>query len=208
MAAGNDGSLYLAYGGGIDQVNGATGALIRRITHPEGGEFGDLAVTADGRLLAMWYEGRWGLITTLDGHREELDVFSPEGELLLALPNLVSAQTEALALDVDLAVDGAGTIYALSDGIIFQFSPEGKFVDRIDHLGEAEGQYRSAQTIAPDGQGNLYIVDGRLVSVFEQGQRFIDRFESPVFLNAFTIDREGNLWGAGRTEVIRFGVRK
>lgn len=204
MAATTDGDLYLAFDNGIARVEGSSGALRFRLTHPEGGEFGDLAVGADGRLYAVWYEGRWGFINTLEGHREELNIFSPQGDLLLALPNFISGQTEALALDVELAVDGLGTIYALESGIIYQFSPEGKFIDRIDHLGEGPGQIRSAQALAPDSQGNLYVLDNDQVSVFEKSQRFIDRFDSPAALKSLIIDPEGGLWGLADDRVIRF----
>lgn len=207
MAATHDGDVYLAYGGVIDRVDGATGKLVYRLSHPEGGEFGDLAVSADGRLMAMWYEGRWGLITSLEGHREELDIFDAEGELLQAIPNLVSAQTESLALDVDLALDGAGAIYALSDSVIFQFSPEGKFIDRINHLGDGPGQFSTANALALDGKGRLFVVDGRDVYVYGAEQNFIDTFASPEYINALTIDREGGIWAVASTRVIRFTLR-
>jgi hypothetical protein len=207
LAATRDGDVFLAYNGVIDRVNGTTGKRIQRLTHPEGGEFGDLAVSADGTLLSVWYEGRWGFITSLEGHREELDVFSPEGELIQATSNFISAQTEALSLDVFLAVNGKGTIYALSDSIIFEFSPEGKFIDRIDHLGDRPGLYSSAHALAVDGQDRVYVVDGRNVYVYEAGQRFVDVFSGPASLNALTIDRAGNLWGAADEQVIRFDLR-
>jgi streptogramin lyase len=204
LSASFNGDVYLAYDQVIEQYDGASGKLLNQISHPEGGEFGDLAVNADGSLAAVWYEGRWGLITSIEGHREELDLFSPEGELVQAFPNFISAQTESLALDVNLAVDGAGTIYALSDSVIFQFSPEGKFLDRIDHLGDGPGQYRTARTLAVDGKGRIYVVDGRNVYVYAGGQQFVDVFSSPEFLNALAIDRQGGIWGAANEQVLRF----
>jgi hypothetical protein len=207
MSAGYNGAVFVAYGQVIEQYEGSSGRRLKQMVYPEGGEFGDLAAMADGGLAAMWYEGRWGLITSLVGHREELVIFNSAGEIERQFPNFISAQTDSLALDVDLAVDGAGTIYALSDGVIFQFSPEGKFLDRINHLGDQPGQYRSANAFAVDGQGRLFIVDAREISVYDAEQRFIDLFSSPDYIDALVIDPTGGIWAAARSQVIRFGLR-
>jgi hypothetical protein len=208
LAASFDGDVYLAYDQVIDRVDGSTGKLIQRLTHPEGGEFGDLAVGADGRLYAVWYEGRWGFITSLEGHREELVVFSPEGEVLAATPNFISAQTDALALDVDIAVDGSGAVYALSDSVLFQFSPEGRFLDRVDHTGDGVGQFGSAHALALDGQGRVYLVTGERVYVYAGGQDFVDVFAGPEALNALCVDYEGALWGAADERLYRFELQR
>ena len=46
----------------------------------KGGEYGDLAITPDGNLAAVWYEGRWGIITSLEGHSEALDIYNSKGQ--------------------------------------------------------------------------------------------------------------------------------
>ena len=201
------GQVFVAHEQVIDQYDGATGKAVNQLTHPDGGEFGSLAATADGNLAAVWYEGRWGLITSLEGHREELVIFNGDGQIIRQFPNFISTQTEALALDVNLVVDGAGTIFALSDGVIFKFSPEGKFLDQINALGDQEGQFISANSLAIDGQGRMYVVDGRQISVYEANQRFIDRFDSPEYLNSVVLDRSGGIWGAADDRVIHFTLR-
>ncbi len=207
MSADYNGTVYVAYDEQLEVFEGSSGRRLKQLAYPQEGEFGSLAVTSDGRLAAMWYEGRWGLITSIEGHREELVIYNSAGEIEQQFPNIISGQTDSLALDVTLAVDGAGTIYALSDGVIFQFSPEGKFVDRINHLGDQTGQYRSANNFTVDGQGRLYMVDGQQISVYSSDQSFVDSFTSPEYIESLVITPDGGIWGTSETQVIRFGLR-
>ena len=69
MAANHQGTLFVAYNEEIYRYEGATGKLLGKVDYANGPEFGDLTVGPDGGLVGMWYEGRWGMITSLDGHR-------------------------------------------------------------------------------------------------------------------------------------------
>lgn len=200
MAADRAGNIYLAYADGIFEYDGGTGKLLTTLTNPNGGEYGDLTITADSTLLSMWYEGRWGLITSLEGHREDLIAYSPQGEMIKTVPSLISAQTGDLALDVFVSADGLGNLFALSQGEVFKFSPAGKYINRWS----LPNGVTSASAIAVDGQGRVYVGGSRTIFVFSADGRPITEFPTPATADQMAFDGKGNLWMISRDQVIQF----
>ncbi len=199
LAADRQGRVFVAVGNGIAGVDWQTGEIVLEIVNPAGGTYGDLQVDAQGRLAAAWYEGRWGMITSLEGHREGLILYDPGGRPLLEMPSFISDQTGSLALDNSIAVDGQGTIYALSDGVIYKFAPDGKYLDRWDVAAETGGG--NAMTV--DGQGRVFVAGSRAVFVYSADGRLETQF--PVDLAwDIAIDDEGSLWTVGRNKVTRY----
>ena len=205
MTANHSGDVFVAYDRLIARYDGKTGKLLQRISDPRGGSFGDLYATADGRLLAIWYESRGGLITSLEGHREELFVFDDTGAVLISVPSLISSHSDALALDVSVTSDGTGSIYALSDSQIYQFTPDGKYINRFsgpDDLGVTYG-------IAFDGQGRLYVNSGDKIHVFTFSSQphLLDTFPTGAQLSEFAIDEQGSIWAVASDTVIEYRLR-
>ncbi len=207
MTANHAGDVYVAHDDVIDRFDGKAGKQLSRLQSPNGGEFGDLYATADGRLAAMWYEGRFGLITSLEGHRDDLVIFDAEDNIIRTIPSFISGQTDSLALDTYLAVDGAGTIFALSDSVIFKFSPEGKYINRLNGSGNEPGQYGVPSAFAVDGQGRLYFCDGNTIHVYSPEWRYLDSFPTGVNVDMLAIDEQGVLWGVSRDKVTKFVLR-
>jgi streptogramin lyase len=207
MSANHAGDVYVAYDTVIGRYNGKTGKLISTLQSPNGGEFGDLYATADGHLAAMWYEGRYGLITSLEGHRDDLVIFDADDQIVRTIPAFISGQTDSLALDTYLAVDGSGTIYALSDSVLFQFSPEGKYINRLNGSGDQPGQYGVPSAFMVDGQRRLYFSDGEQIHVYSPDWRYLDTFPTGVFVDMLAIDEQGALWGVSRDKVTKFILR-
>lgn len=145
MAVAYDGTLYVASGGDIYRYEGSSGKGLGKLDYEKGKEFGDLAALPDGGVLGVWYEGRWRLITSLEGHRDDLVWFDAEGNVVRVLESFISGQTDDAALDTKVAVDGLGTIYALSrfDSTVFKFTSQGKYVDRFGETGSDPGQHPS-----------------------------------------------------------------
>jgi hypothetical protein len=204
MSANHAGEVYVAYDTVIVRFDGKTGKQLGTLQSPNGGAFGDLYATADGRLAAMWYEGRFGLITSLEGHRDDLVIFDANDNILGTIPSFISGQTDSLALDTYLAVDGTGAIYALSDSVLFKFSPEGKYINRLNGSGNEVGQYGVPSAFAVDGLGRLYFCDGNAIHVFSPEWRYLDSFPTGVNIDMLAIDEQGALWGVSRDKVTKF----
>ncbi len=209
LAANQAGEVFVAFDNSLVRFDGATGAPLAELTNPNGGGFGDLAATAGGGVAGVWYEGRWGFITSLEGHRDDLLLFNANGETALTIPSFISGQTGHPALDTRIAVDGVGNIYALSedDSAVFKFSPAGKYVNRFGSAGDQPDQFDSPRAIAVDGQGRVFVANSLKVLVFSPDGRFIDYFPTPVFIDSMAFDTEGGLWVVSRDTVSKFELQ-
>jgi sugar lactone lactonase YvrE/DNA-directed RNA polymerase subunit RPC12/RpoP len=201
LAADRQGRVFVAAGNGIAGVDGQSGEIVAEIVNPAGGTYGDLVVDAQGRLAATWYEGRWGMITSLEGHRESLIFYNPAGQPVLDLPSFISDQTGGLALDNFIAVDGRGTIYALSGGAVYKFAPEGRFLDRWEVSAGAGG----GSALGVDGQGRVYVAGSRAVFIYSPEGRLEQQFPVAGVWDLAAAD-DGSLWVLGRDRVTRYVV--
>ncbi|MBN1137922.1 MAG: hypothetical protein JXM73_15135 [Anaerolineae bacterium] len=201
LAADRQGRVFVSVGNGIAGMDGQTGEIVSEIVNPLGGTYGDLVVDAQGRLAAAWYEGRWGMITSLEGHREGLLFYDAGGRPLLDLPSFISNQTGGLALDNFIAVDGQGSIYALSGGAVYKFTPEGKYVDLWDARTDTGG----GSALVVDGLGRVYVAGGRSVSIYSPEGRLEKQFPVGSIWDMALAD-DGSLWVVGRDKVTRFVV--
>jgi hypothetical protein len=204
LAASHAGDVFVAYDTSIYRYDGATGELLGELTNPVEGTFGDLAAEADGSLAATWYEGRWGIITSLEGHRDDLVIFNPQGKITQTIEGVISQQTGELALDNDIAVDGLGKIFILSDNLVYTFSPQGKYLNHFGSHGSGPGQFNHTGSIAVDGQGQVYVGDSRVVHVFTPDGQFVADFPAGVSVDAMAFDEKGSLWVVSRAKVTQF----
>lgn len=206
MTADHQGRVYIAAGDVPDILvyDGKTGQMLGQLTSPNGGEFGEMAATADGGLAATWYEGRWGIITSLEGHRDDLVMFDSQGKIASTIPSFISGQTGDLALDIYITVDGLGKIFALSDGVVYVFSPEGKYTNKFGSIGDQPGQFRYPRAISVDGQDQVYIGDTDSVHVYTAEGRFITDFPTQDSINSMVMDEQGNLWVLGGGTVTEY----
>ena len=206
LAADHQGRVYVAAGDAPEILvyEGKTGKPLGKLTSPNGGEFGEMAATASGGLDATWYQGRWGLITSLDGHRDDLVRFSAQGKIASTIPSFISGQTGDLALDNYIAVDGLGKIFALSDGVIYVFSPDGKYLNKFGSIGDQPGQFNSPSAISVDGQDQVYIGDMDTVHVYSADGRFITDFPLQSSAGSMVLDEQGNLWVLGGGKVTEY----
>jgi DNA-directed RNA polymerase subunit RPC12/RpoP len=196
MAASPNGILYVAYGGYIYRYDGSRGKLLDKLDYANGPEFGDLATLPDGGVLGAWYQARWGLITSLEGHRDDLVWFDVDGNLARTLESAISGQTGDLALETDLAVDGLGNVYALSefDREVFKFSAQGKFVDRFGVQGNDPSHSQLIDCIAVDGQGRVYVGGSYEISIFSPEGRYILSFETEDSVRKMAFSLQGDLY--------------
>lgn len=208
LAANHAGDVFVAYDTSIYRYKGATGELLGELTNPVVGTFGDMAAEPDGSLAATWYEGRWGLITTLEGHRDDLVIFNPQGKISLTIPGFISSQTGDTALDNYITVDGLGNIFVLSDDLVYAFSPQGKYLNHFGSQGNNPGQLNFANSIAVDGQGQIYVSDSNAVHVFSTDGQLVTDFPTKPSGDAMVFDEKGALWVVSRDKVTQYVKQK
>jgi outer membrane protein assembly factor BamB len=206
MTANHEGKVFIAAGHVPDilEYDGKTGQSLGKLTASNGGEFGEMFATANGGLAATWYEGRWGIITSLEGHRDDLVLFDAQGKIGLTIPSFISNQTGDLALDNYVTVDGLRRIFVLSDGVVYAFSPEGQYLDKFGSIGDQPGQFNYPRAIIVDGQGRIYVGDTRAVHVFTADGRFVTDFPTLAAVESMVIDEKGTLWVLGGEKVTQY----
>lgn len=207
LAADRRGSVYTVQGGAITRYNGESGARLGTVKLPGGEGFDMVAAAPDGTLWATWYEQRTGVITSTEGHRDDLVHFDSNGKVLQRIQGAISEQTGDAEVDNQIAVDGLGNLYVLGgtfDHGVFKFSREGKFVNRFGSRGDAPGQFNSPGAIAVDGKGRIFVGDGVNVLVFAPDGRYLDRFRVEGGASGMVFDDQDHLWIAARTRVFQF----
>jgi streptogramin lyase len=207
LASSYDGYVFVSFGNEIKKYYGPSGEWITTISNPNGGDYGDLAVTIDGNLYAVWYEGRWGIITSLEGHRESLCYFDGDGNPINEYSSFVSGMTDSPQLDILLAVDGNGMIYAVSDSNIYVFNKDGEFVDRFPPSSGQSNNSVWVDDIEVDGQGRIYILESYTIHVLSPQYQFLDNIPVNDSLNAITIDTQNHIWGLSSSQVFEFQLR-
>jgi outer membrane protein assembly factor BamB/DNA-directed RNA polymerase subunit RPC12/RpoP len=208
LAANQAGIVYVAYAGDIYRFEGSSGKALGKLEYEQGQEFGDLTALPDGGVLGAWYEGRWGIITSLEGHRDDLVWFDAEGKTVRRLESAISGQTDDVELDTILAVDGLGNVFALSqeDGEIFKFTSQGKFVDRISVQSNDPSQTIWIDCIAVDGQGRVYVGGSYQVTVFSPDGQFILSFKTKNSLRMMAFSPQGDLYTVSGDSVSRYSL--
>lgn len=193
MGANRQGTVYVVGGGRLARYEGATGKQLGQVAYGEGDHFDDVAVTADGGLVAAWY-----------ANEDDIVRFDPQGEVITFVQNAISGQSGDSELDTRLAVDGLGNIYALGtfNGAVFQFTPDGKFVNRFGADGDEPGQFRAPNAIAADGQGRVYVGDIKGIQVFAPDGRYLDRLAVEGVAFGIAFDAQNALWVVTNSETV------
>jgi streptogramin lyase/DNA-directed RNA polymerase subunit RPC12/RpoP len=193
------GTVYVVHGGEIFRYEGATGELLGQVEYAEGWGFGDVAVMADGGLVASWYRGR-----------DDIVRFDAQGDVVQTIQAAISGQSGDSELDTHVAVDGLGNIYALGsfNRAVFKFTRDGKFVTRFGSHGDGPGQFAAPHDIAVDGQGRVYVSDFHGIQVFDPNGRYLEFIEvdGPNF--GITFNDQNELFVAARHQVIKYVVRQ
>lgn len=163
MAADRAGTVYLIQGGVIHRFEDATGKALGALDFSGGNYFEDIAIAADGKIIAAWY-----------ANRDDIVVLNPDGSLVLTIPQAISGITGDAELKMNVAVDGLGNIYAMGafNDAVFKFSPEGRYLNRFGGPGEEPGQFRALQTLAVDHYGRVFVSDSHGIQVFDENGRY------------------------------------
>ena len=198
LAADRQGIVYVVQGGEMLRYQGATGELLGKVEYAAGDDFDDVAVTADGGLVASWRK-----------FDDDIIRLNPQGQVVWIIKSAISGQTGDAELDARVAVDGLGTVYVLGhfNSSVFQFSPGGKFENRFGSQGHEPGQFSAPHAIAVDGQGRVYVGDAKGIQVFGADGRYLDliKADGPAFGMAF---KDNELYVAARTQVDKYVLQQ
>lgn len=199
MAADRNGVLYVSQKGLISRYEGQTGNLLGQLAYDGGWGFDDIAVAADGSVVASWYK-----------NRDDIVRFNSAGRVVRTMRAAISSVTEASELDTRVAVDGLGNIYAMGSfsNAVFKFSPEGKFITRFGDSGGQPGQFRAMSAIAVDGQGRVYVSDTKGVQVFDSNGRYLAAFDPGGVASGMVFNDKDELFIVSRTHVVKMALRE
>src|ERR1044071_4811272 len=116
LAADRDGTVYVVQRGQITRYEGTSGRSLGSVGSG-GGRFDDVAVAADGGLVAFAQDPRDNLVR-----------MDRSGQVSKIIKQAVSGQTDRSELDIRVAVDGLGNMYGLGtfNDAVFKFSPDGR----------------------------------------------------------------------------------
>ncbi len=182
IASDQDGAVYLVYRGGLWKYASETGELLGRMAENMDAWFEVVATTADNGVVAA--------VNT-----EQIMRFDSKGNLVFSLADIPGTQSGKPDRIQDIAVDGVGGMYVLSDrGTINIYTPQGRLVTRFGSAGDEQGQLRAPSAIAVDGLGNIYISDIKGIQVFTNDGRYLDRIETEGFAFGMEFDAQGALW--------------
>jgi sugar lactone lactonase YvrE len=198
LAADRKGIVYVVSGGNIYRYQGETGNLLGQVEYEERSGFDDVAVAADGGLVAASYR-----------NRDDIVRFDASGKAVRTIKEAISSASGDSELNTRVAIDGSGNIYALGtfNSAIFRFSPDGKFVNRFSGPGDQPGQLRAANGIAVDGKGRVYVCDVKGIQVFDADGRYITVFKPDNMTFNLVFNDQNELFVVARKQVIKMALK-
>jgi len=197
LAVSRKGTVYVVQSGKISRHEGETGQLLGQVDYDGG--FDDITMTADGGLVAAWRS-----------NRDDIVRFNSAGEVVRTIQAAISSASGDSELNMRVAVDGLGNIYALGsfNNGVFKFSPDGKFMTRFGSAGDQPGQFRAPSAIAVDGKGRVYVSDVKGVQVFDGNGRYLTVFKPEGIASGMVFNDRNELFIASRKHVLKLIINE
>lgn len=164
LAVTRDGQVLVVQAGEITRFDGATGKRLGKVAYAQG--FYDVAALPDGSLVAYG---------SFLGH-DRIVYFDRTWRVTREVSDQVREQLRQTALEGHLTVDGSGRAWLLTgyaDPSILEFSPEGKFTDRIPAGKPRERQFTGSASLGADNAGRLLVTGRDAVQVWTTGGQFL-----------------------------------
>jgi hypothetical protein len=196
LAADRKGTVYVVEGGRIDRYAGETGEKLGQVNYERNG-FDDVAIGADGGLVAVW-----------QGNRDDIVVFDANGKLARTIPEAISGASGDSELAMRVAVDGSGNIYALGrfNNGVFKFGRDGKYINRFGDDGDHPGQFRAPYSIAVDGYGRVYVGDMKGIQIFDANGRYLNVINPKGMAFGMVFNDKNELFVIARDHVVKYSV--
>ena len=197
LAADRKGTIYAVHGGGVNRYQGETGETLGQLEYEQSG-FDDASTGADGGVVTAWHSNRDDIVT-----------FDANGKLVRTIPAAISGASGDSELSMRVAVDGAGSIYALGrfNNAVFKFGRDGKFVNRFGGSGDQPGQFRAPYSIAIDGYGRVYVGDIKGIQVFDADGRYLTVLKSKGVAFGMVFNDKNELFVVARDHVTKYAVQ-
>ena len=198
LAADRKGMVYVVSGGDISRYQGETGEKLGQLDYAQSG-FDDVSAGADG-----------GLVTTWQRNRDDIVTFDANGKLVRTIQAAISSASGDSELNMRVAVDGTGSIYALGtfNNAVFKFGRDGKFVNRFGDSGDQPGQFRAPYSIAVDGYGRVYVGDIKGIQVFDANGRYLTMVKNKGVAFGMVFNDKNELFVVARDHVTKYAVRQ
>jgi len=200
LAADRKGTVFVVQRGKLQKFQGLTGAPLGEVTFSDGSGFDDVIATADGGVVCAWSR-----------NTDDVVRLDSNGNLVRRIKAAISSVTDRSELDLRVAADGSGNIYALGtfNNAVFKFSSDGKYQNKFGGEGEKPGQFRAPGAIAVDGHGKVYVSDIKGVQVFDGDGRFL-RVIKPDGGNAsgITFNDQNEMFVVNRTKVVKVALKE
>ena len=198
LAADRGGTVYVVQKGEITRYEGTSGRVLGNVG-AGGGRFDDVAVAADGGLVAF----------AQDPH-DNIVRIDRSGQASKIIRRAVSGQTDRSELDIRVAVDGLGNVYGLGtfNDAVFKFSPDGRFLTQFGSDGDEPGQFRAPGAIAVDNQGRVYVADFKGIQIFDPNGRYLNTIKVKGAASGLVFNEGGELFVVARTQVYKFAPFK
>lgn len=197
LAADRKGTVYAVHGGGVARYNGETGEKVGELAYERSG-FDDVSAGADGGLVTAWHSNRDDIVT-----------FDANGKLVRTIPAAISSASGDSELSMRVAVDGAGSIYALGrfNNAVFKFGRDGKYINRFGGSGDQPGQFRAAYSIAVDGYGRVYVGDIKGIQVFDADGRYLNMIKLTGMAFGMVFNDKNELFVVARNRVAKYSIQ-
>lgn len=195
LAADRRGTVYVVQSNKLTRYEGMTGKTLGGVSDGRNAGFGDVWVTADG-----------GLVTASGGTQDDIIRFDSSGQVSKVITKAISGQTDRSELNMRVAADGLGNIYALGtfNNAVFKFSPDGRYLTQFGGRGDEPGQLHAPGAIAVDNQGRVYVSDIKGVQVFDPNGRYLKLIKVKGAASGMIFNDRNEMFVVARTQVYKF----
>jgi hypothetical protein len=185
----NTGRLYLVYDSELHIHSGETGEHLGNLRHPDGWGFVDVDVFPDGHVAASWYK-----------NRDDVLVFSPEGELVLHIPEAVSGIAGSSELSPSVAAGNLNEFYVHGSfcSIVAKYDQNGVLHNRFGD----DDLFTMTSGMVVDPAGRLWISDFGDLLLFSSTGRLLETVSPGISVNDFVITPDWVLYGITSNDTV------
>jgi len=190
MDCSRDGRLYMAYGGDVWIHDGMTGELVDVLQWGDGYGLEDVCIASDGSAVAAW--------TVFE---DDIIRYTPQGDVDLEIMNAISGQTGDSELQMKLAVDGQGNIYALGtfNGTVVRYTPDGRYTNRFGSDEDVPGGFTAPEAIVADATGRILISDFDGIMIYDGNGLYLDTIPVDGFVFGMDVDDDNMLYAVSNS---------